>query len=40
MATGSHKIYFGGLLGAYIRLVGNFSEMFGISIVKTEKKKK
>ena len=40
MATGSHKIYFGGLVRPYIRLARNFSEMFGISVVKTKKKKK
>ena len=38
MATGSHKIYFGGLFRPYIRLARNFPEMFGISIVKTKKK--
>lgn len=37
MATGSHKIYFSGILRPYIRLAGNFSEMFGISIVKRKK---
>lgn len=40
MATDSHKIYFGGLLRPYIQLVRVFPEIFGISIVKTKKKKK
>jgi hypothetical protein len=37
MATGSHKIYFGGLLKPYIQLARSFPQIFGISIVKAKK---
>lgn len=37
MDTGSHKIYFGGILRPYIRFAINFPKMFGISIVKRRK---
>lgn len=39
MSTGSHRIYFDGLLRPYIQLLRNFSTVFGISVVKTKKRR-